>query len=206
MNPLQAINSAASFAIFSALIAALIRMFDASDDIAWIDLVHKSDDFLLALFIVLFRIKMHFDDHRYFAAADRDADHLKYAGVVLAILVWIGMAVSAGTVDRPKVAAWFLLISLLISTVWIFTHFAELFPLKNDEARPTFRQRLSWATFNMIYCVALAAYVMAGSIGTGLFRGHSDLLHSAIMAFMIIALIVEKVRDKTYEGFVERTT
>jgi len=203
MNPLQAINSAASFAIFSALIAGLVRMFDVDDDILWSSVVHNFDAFLLAVFIVLFRIKMHFDDHRYFATADLDIGHFQYMGVVLAILVWIEMAVSAGTVDRPKVSAWFLLISLLTSSIWIFTHFAQLVSLQNDDSRPTILQRLSWATFNMIYCMALGSYIMAGRVETGLFRNWSYLVHTSILLFMVAALIAEKVLGRTYVRFLE---
>jgi hypothetical protein len=192
LNIIQTLNSAASFAIFSALIAGLVRIFDVSDSITLSELIQRADGLLLALFVVLFRIKMHFDDNEYFASFNKHTSPLRYFGVVLAIIVWISMAVSAGTVDRPEVSAWFLLVSLLVSTLWIATHIADMFVVDDDTSKNTSWQRLAWITSNIVYCLCLALFIAAVD------GNYTITARSLLILSMIGILILEKVLSKTH--------
>jgi hypothetical protein len=191
LNIIQTLNSAASFAIFSALIAGLVRIFDSSDQIPLSELVERADGLLLALFIVLFRVKMHFDDNEYFAKKfDKDVTPIRYFGIVLAIIVWITMAVSAGTVDKPEVSAWFLLASTLVSTLWITTDIADMFVVTNKE--DTRLQRLAWISTNIVYCLCLLLFIIAIS------QKYPIIARSSLILGMIAILVLEKVLSKMH--------
>jgi hypothetical protein len=164
----------------------------ASDEITLPELILRTDGLLLALFIILFRVKMHFDDNEYFAGFDKHTSPLMYFGIVLAIIVWISMAVAAGTVDRPEVSAWFLLVSILVSTLWIATHITDMFIDTRSTSQNTSLQRLAWIISNIVYCLCLALFIAAVA------GKYTIIARSLLVLLMIAILIFEKILSKAH--------
>lgn len=96
---------------------------------------------LFALFFILLRIKMYFDDLEVFKAVTR----LRW-GIVVGIFSWFFWVLSAANIGSIQVAALMLFIAILIAT------FALLYTCKVSGFS---RRFTTWLVFNVIYMVLL---------------------------------------------------
>lgn len=168
MNLHQVLNSGAFFFVTASLIAGI-----GSPDL----ISHKSpveilenhhQKILFAIFYVILRAKMTFDDHRYYGSPVEDKDLPKTIGFLLAILSWVIWSLSGYTILNLKFSAAFLAFSILISSIWIIVHLIgigsrfifrnSMHPMRTNEKallEKSSRTRLKWLGINMVYFALL---------------------------------------------------
>lgn len=161
MNLFQAANGAATFLIFSALVAGMARHFEAAKAEPFEEIAAHREMLLLGLFIVVFRIKTLIDDHRHFAEVVQDKLMARYIGFILAAGSWIFWGFAAYLLPYTIRSAKMMGTSLLISTAWIVVHVYEIMidrERRNKEVI-TSLMREKWVMINLFYMTCLVAFV-----------------------------------------------
>jgi len=115
----------------------------------------------LLTFLVVFRIKTWFDDHRHFGEPDQDASWLRYAGFILAIFSWIFWGLAAYLIWSTVVSSEMMLTSVVVSTAWIAVHVLEILfdRRRHNKEIFTLLTREKWVLINMGYAFCLLLHV-----------------------------------------------
>lgn len=161
MNIFQAANGAATFLILSAIVAGLAKPLETTRASPLGYLLTHLPIVYLAFFIVIFRIKTLFDDHKHFAELYQDKNNFRYVGFVLAVLSWMFWGLAAYLVAFTMRASELMALSILISTLWVAVHLLEI--RFDRERRSTevvtsiLRER--WVLVNVCYVILLVAHI-----------------------------------------------
>lgn len=161
MNLFQAANGAATFLIFSALVAGLAKHLDGIEGSLDQYLLSHPEIIYLGLFIIVFRIKTLLDDHRHFAESYQDKNIFRYVGFILAVISWIFWGLAAYLLHSPDRASELMATSILISTTWIIVHLIEILidrKRRNKEIL-TSLMREKWVLVNIGYMLCLIAHI-----------------------------------------------
>src|ERR1039457_4077766 len=157
-NLFQVANGAATFLILSAIVAGLAKvLFDVQESPTRYLLDHR-EIIYLALFLIVFRVKTAFDDHKHFAEVQQDQNTFRYIGFVLAILSWVFWALAGYLVSATTRASELMATSIMISTSWIAVHLIEILFDKNRQV-VTSLMREKWVLINIGYMLCLVGYV-----------------------------------------------
>jgi len=161
MNIFQRLNAGATFCIISSLIAGLVVPLSSNNDLVIKFFWDNSEISLLSIFILFFRIKIQFDDHKHFGESSQGKNKYRWWGLFIAFLSWVFMTLAGYFIHSPEKASELLFLSILISTAWISVHLVEISkdPEKKvkDEAIAVMREK--WVLLNVVYMFCLVSYL-----------------------------------------------
>ncbi len=161
MNIFQRLNAGATFCIISSLIAGLVVSLSGNSESVIKFFWDNREISLVCIFILFFRIKLQFDDHKHFGESSQGKNKYRWWGLFIAFLSWIFMALAGYFVHTPEKASELLFLSILISTAWIGVHLLEISkdPEKKvkDEAIAVMREK--WVILNVVYMFCLVSYL-----------------------------------------------
>ena len=161
MNLFQGTNLSATAFVLGAVATGVVSGLSKWDGSVFEYLTHDHAVWLLALLIVLFRIKTTFDDHHHFAEPHQQIPKFRYPGFILAILSWLFLGLAGYFVYQPTKSAELFAIALLISLAWLVVHLLEI----TSDAQRRVKEvlisvtREKWALFNVIYIICLIAFL-----------------------------------------------
>jgi hypothetical protein len=161
VNLFQAANGSATFLILSAVVAGLAKHFGDTQEDPLDYFRGRLDVICLGLFIIVFRIKATFDDHKHFGEVHQDQTVFRYIGFVLAILSWVFWALAGYLLPSPARSSELMATSILISTSWIAVHLLEILVDKNRRGKEVLTSlvREKWVLINVGYMLCLVAFV-----------------------------------------------
>lgn len=167
-NIYQTINAASIILVIGPLAKGIGDICGDISDNFLSEIPNKLNHLLLALYIILFKIKTLIDDHAHFGEqVQEDLGIYRRIGFALAIVSWIFLAVGAGLINSPTKSAMMIVLSLLVSTSWIVVH---LFELKAQKKKKKSDEKFTidtiisllrekWVLFNMAYICCLVIYI-----------------------------------------------
>ncbi|MDF2365634.1 hypothetical protein [Sneathiella sp.] len=161
MNIFQAANGGATFLVVGAVGFGITGATKNIDISIFHYLKDSPSILLLMIFILLFKIKTAFDDHKHFGDAYQHKTFFRYIGFILAIFSWLLMAQAGWSIGQPIRSAEWLIYSILVSTLWIFVH---LFEIWVDKGRPSTEAivkhlRQKWVLINIVYISCLLVFL-----------------------------------------------
>jgi hypothetical protein len=134
INLFQRINVTATFAVLSANGLGVTRTVTNAElspqNIDVYNLLTTNwKPLAIAIFSIILRLKVSFDDHDYFKERLHGAhDYFTLAGFVIGVISWTTWIISGSLAFIPQYAATWLGITILILTLWLVVHILELSP------------------------------------------------------------------------------
>ena len=162
MNIFQSINITTGVGVVAACGVALNRAIsELRPEVSLLDAASKNAvPLLVALFIILFRIKTMLDDHQHLSEERQKKGGLRHIGFLMALFSWLFWVLAAYLVFTPSRAAQLMIISIAISTAWIAVHLIELIVDKRrTQEIATSLLREKWVLFNVAYIVTLGVFI-----------------------------------------------
>jgi hypothetical protein len=160
MNIIQRINAAGAFLVIGSIVTGYSHYLTSFDGSVVEQILKNPDVSVLALYLLLFKIKTLLDDHKHFGEPPQKDNVFRYVGLVLAIISWIFWALAGQFLGTPARAAELMVFSLLISTSWIFVHLFEILADKQKKTAGivTDLLREKWVYINLGYVALLGAF------------------------------------------------
>src|SRR5271166_6639102 len=131
VNLFQRVNVTATFTVVSTSAAGLVHGISGDEArpgaTAYEFAVTHREVIGIVVFSILLRFKTCFDDHYYFG--DRHSgprDYWTLIGFLLGLLSWATWIISGSLSYNARYAAFWLLVTIGISTIWIVLHFLEV--------------------------------------------------------------------------------
>jgi hypothetical protein len=203
VNPLQSINLAALAATLAAVVAGILKTFSDTQTINVSFIIGNSDSILLGVSIVLFRLKMALDDHKYFGDPERDENAYRAFGFVMAIFFWICFTIAGYLLNRPEEASKVLVAAYLLSFIWIGVHLLEI---GSDEQRRISQRMIAvlrhkWIITNGIYGLMLILYDIGATVTVGVWEYHFDMSKWISFVVMLLTLVYDWVFSDSFRNF-----
>lgn len=189
-NLFQTINGAAFFAIVGASVFGLKEsLLQNPDETAeGIDFITKTVDnhiqnILIFFFIVFFRLKTAFDDHKHFGEDEQGKNIFREIGFYIAVVSWIFLLFAGILISDMKASAILIMASILSSTTWIFFHAieAKAFIKPESKAGSKTEFRFGWSLFNALYIILISLFV---------FRCSYNEIACSVLIFCVLFLIL----------------
>jgi hypothetical protein len=159
-NAFQQLNLGVTILIVSCIAYGLLPTINHSLTAG--DTVGDLNSYLLAIFLLAFKVKTFLDDHKHFGDAHHEESKVsRMIGLLLAMGSWVFWAAAGYDVASPVLSAKAAIGSLGISSAWIFVHLAEMWldaRRRRHEGR-TQQVRIAWFWVNLIYMMLLAEFV-----------------------------------------------
>lgn len=161
MNIFQSINIGATFLVIGALLAGVglhLRTIEGSPVSFLLANYHIV---LVFLFILLFKLKTAFDDHKHFGEPHQFDSTLRYIGIILALLSWVVLGWAGYSVATPVRSSELIGISLIVSTAWVAVHIFEILIDKERRNKEIVISliREKWVIINLIYLLCIITYL-----------------------------------------------
>lgn len=181
--------------IFAAILGGCYKLLGDSD-ITIKMLLDNADSVFLIVFLIFYRLKMHFDDTEYFKHFDEDLSKYKYLGLLAAVLIWFLLAFSGFLVRYPETSCQILALSFILSTIWIALHLIEISKERNQSIALKFVQNLrhKWIIVNMLYISLLELYAQESDVMLtvrGSMPVHLDLTKWGFILLMIVVMGID---------------
>jgi hypothetical protein len=205
MNLFQRASLSGAFLIFTGLLGGLglsIQSSNISEPLHFIQ--DNFDVILVALIIILMRIKFLLDNHKYFADPQQDQLVSRLLSFLLACICWVLYAISAGLIKNSGVSLEVMGYGIVVSTAWLLLNAYELHTLKNNNytirgVKLTESQIHKfcphWLAFNLIYILIIFLYNDYGIlIGIPNFCYE----HYILLAIFLLTILVDYRISRTF--------
>jgi hypothetical protein len=162
MNLFQRVNIAASLAVVGVVASSLFRAITElkPNESLLAAAGQYVNPLLLALFILVFKVKTMLDDHQHFGEERQKRGGFRHLGFLFALFSWLFWIVAAYFVFSPTRAAELMIFSIAISTGWIAVHLIEMVADKRrNQEIATSLMREKWVLFNVGYIILLGVFL-----------------------------------------------
>jgi hypothetical protein len=180
MRVTQSINA-------STMVATLVAASNSMGKFG--DLPESWPCWLLALFVVLLRVKFFADDHAHFERVAENPSVFNRLGLLCAIIAWVAFIGSAGMLGDYKVAGLWLMYVFVACNLWILIGLYR-------EQQVADKPKHAWEWVNAAYTVLLGLIVAAEPLAAIWMISEKLLLVFAFLA-LFITLIGDFIGSKS---------
>ena len=169
MNIFQSINASVLTAVVVAMVVGAKDYFGGQIAKGIFQLLYANIEVMLFIsYLIVTKLKITFDDHKYFESDDFKSSPFKAAHFLLAATSWMFWIFAGYFSHIPTYAAGFLGVSFIVSTLWVILHAVEsAWRIEPKITRNTVERafqdavrslRQQWVLINVIFIAVLLSY------------------------------------------------
>jgi hypothetical protein len=212
MNLFQRVSLSGAFLVFTAIVVGLgfsihsiheatDKTAGVNDPISYIKLNYPT--LLVAVILVVTRLKFLLDNHTYFAEPQQDKLLPRLIGFLLAMICWIFYAVAATTILKPIISLEIMGLGIMVSCFWLLVHVWEVRLIRESKgeigmSKPLDEDlwphyQINWFIFNFVYLFIIWLY-------TGFYVGIFPCVREApwLLLLFLLVVAIDYAVSKTY--------